>query len=127
MKSGAWAQTIAHDSHNIIAVGMNDADLMKAIVRIRKIGGGIAVARDETILEELPLPIAGLMSDRSFPEVCEAMDRLFHATRDKLGLAIGDPFMTLAFLALPVIPELKITDRGLVDVKTFKHVSLWSN
>ncbi len=126
LKSGAWAQTIAHDSHNIIAIGMNDADIMKAIVRIRKIGGGIAVALDETILEHLPLPIAGLMSDRSFPEVCEAMDRLFGVLRDRLGSSIGDPFMTLAFLALPVIPELKLTDRGLVDVKLFKHVSLWT-
>lgn len=127
LKSGAWAQTIAHDSHNVIAVGVNDADIMKAIVRIRKIGGGIAVSQNETVLEELPLPIAGLMSDKSFPEVTEAMDRLFHALRNKLGSPIGDPFMTLAFLALPVIPELKITDRGLVDVKTFKHVDLWAD
>jgi adenine deaminase len=126
LKSGAWAQTIAHDSHNVIAVGMNDADIMKAIVRIRKIGGGIAVAQNEVILEQLPLPIAGLMSDKSFPEVSDAMDRLFLALRNKLGSPIGDPFMTLAFLALPVIPELKITDRGLVDVKAFKHVDLWA-
>ncbi len=127
LKFGAWAQTIAHDSHNIIAVGMNDADLMKAIIRIRKIGGGIAVAQNEQILEQLPLPIAGLMSDRSFSEVTESMDRLFHVLRDNLGSPIGDPFMTLSFLALPVIPELKITDRGLVDVKTFKHIDLWAD
>lgn len=125
IKSGAWAQTIAHDSHNVIAVGVNDADIMKAIVRIRKIGGGIAVAENETILEELPLPIAGLMSDRTFSEVTEAMDRLFYVLQKRLGLPVGDPFMTLSFLALPVIPELKITDRGLVDVKTFQHVDRW--
>ncbi|MBI4180173.1 adenine deaminase [bacterium] len=125
LKSGAWAQTIAHDSHNVIAVGMNDTDLMKAIIRIRKIGGGIAVAENDAILEELPLPIAGLMSDKSFPEVTEAMDRLFLALQKRLGSPIGDPFMTLSFLALPVIPELKITDRGLVDVKTFRHVDRW--
>lgn len=125
IKHGAWGQTIAHDSHNIIAVGTNDRDIKKAVVRLRKIGGGIVVVQDEQVLEQLPLPVAGLMTDIPFADVTAALDRLMKAMREKVGCQVEDPFMALAFVALPVIPDLKITDHGLIDVNQFKAVPLW--
>lgn len=124
IKKGAAATSIAHDSHNIIAVGVNDTDIFKAVIHINKMGGGMAVVADDEVLAEVRLPIAGLMSDKPLPEVAEAVERL-NKTLRILGSKLNDPIMTLSFLALPVIPELKLTDYGLIDVKEFKTVDLF--
>jgi adenine deaminase len=124
LKRGAIASSVAHDSHNIIVVGTNDDDMHAAIRAIVEMGGGLAAVYDKKVCADLALPIAGLMSLEPIPAVRDKIDRLIHAAR-KLGTTLDDPFMTLSFLALPVIPELKITDKGLVDVARFKTVSLF--
>ena len=124
IREGEIGSSVAHDSHNIVVVGVTDDDMMSVIDEIEKMGGGQAVAANGKVIESLSLPIAGLMSERPLPEVVEGVKRLRGAAR-KLGCVIGDPFMTLSFLALPVIPELKITDRGIVDVNDFKIVPLF--
>ena len=124
LKWGAIASSVAHDSHNIIVVGAADEDMLAAaeeIVRMR--GGLVAVGRGKT-LASLPLPIAGLMSEHSTVEVDRAMKRLLEATAE-MGSTLEDPFMTLSFLALPVVPTLKLTDKGLVNVMQFKLVPLF--
>jgi len=124
LKQGAIATSIAHDSHNIIVVGVSDADMRIAVDSVIQMGGGIAVAKDGSCLEKLPLPIGGLMSTEPLEQVETCLNRLIAASRT-LGCLLGDPFMTLSFLALPVIPELKLTDKGLVNVLEFKPVSLF--
>ena len=124
LKQGALASSVAHDSHNIIVAGVTDADMAAAVGAVVEMGGGIAAASGGRMAAGLPLPLAGLMSLEPVQAVSDAMDRLVRAAHD-LGSPLKDPFMTLSFLALPVIPELKITDRGLVDVLQFKHVSLF--
>ena len=124
LKQGALASSVAHDSHNIIVAGVTDADMAAAVGAVVGMGGGIAAAAGGRMAAGLPLPVAGLMSLEPVQAVSDAMDRLVRAAHD-LGSPLKDPFMTLSFLALPVIPELKITDRGLVDVLQFKHVSLF--
>ena len=124
LRQGALASSVAHDSHNIIVTGVTDADMAAAVGAVVAMGGGIAAAAGGRPAAGLPLPVAGLMSLEPVRAVSDAMDRLVRAARD-LGSPLKDPFMTLSFLALPVIPELKITDRGLVDVPQFKHVSLF--
>jgi len=124
LKQGALASSVAHDSHNIIVAGVTDADMAAAVGAVVEMGGGIAAAAGGRMVAGLPLPVAGLMSLEPVQAVSDAMDRLVRAAHD-LGSPLKDPFMTLSFLALPVIPELKITDRGLVDVLQFKHVSLF--
>jgi adenine deaminase len=124
LKRGAIASSVAHDSHNIIVVGTNDEDMHAAIRAIVEMGGGLAAVYDKKVCADLALPIAGLMSLEPIPAVRDKIDRLIHAAR-KLGTTLADPFMTLSFLALPVIPELKITDKGLVDVVRFNLVSLF--
>ncbi len=119
---GAIASSVAHDSHNVVVAGCDDASMETAVRRAAEIGGGIVVAHGARVLAEVPLPVAGLMSNASLEEVDAAERRANEATR-ALGTAVDHPFMTLAFLALPVIPELKLTDRGLVDVAQFRHVS----
>lgn len=123
LRSGALAASVAHDSHNVIVVGTGDADMQVAITAIRDMGGGIVVVNEGRILESLALPIAGLMSTRPVSEIAEHLARLVQAARS-LGCPLNDPFMTLSFLALPVIPELKLTDMGLVDVGRFDIVPL---
>ncbi len=125
LKKGAVATSIAHDSHNIIVVGVDDDDIFQAVVRINKIGGGITVVVDNQPIEELPLPIAGLMSELSLHEVARKVERI-NASIKKLGSKLEDPLMSLSFLALPVVPELKFTDKGLVDVDTFDFVDLFA-
>ena len=123
LKRGAFASTVAHDAHNIVALGVDDADMAACAMRMAEIGGGIVIAEGGRVVEELPLPIAGLMSDRPLLEVHErlrSMEKRLHA----MGVTTASPFMTLSFLALSVIPELKITDRGLVDVNRFELVPL---
>jgi adenine deaminase len=124
LKKGAIGSTVAHDSHNLVIVGMNDLDILKTIEVIQSMGGGLAVVSDGKALASLPLPIAGLMAEVSVAEVNKRLENLLRAARS-LGCTIPDPFMVLSFLSLPVIPELKITDKGLVDVNKFKIVPLF--
>jgi adenine deaminase len=123
LKSGALASTVAHDAHNIVVVGMNDADMVRAVERLGEIGGGIVVADGGKVTAELPLPVAGLLADAPLTKVIEQSLACNDAAR-ALGWSGATPFLTLAFLALSVIPSLKITDRGLVDVDRFELVTL---
>ncbi|UCF94745.1 MAG: adenine deaminase, partial [Desulfobacterales bacterium] len=124
LKRGALASSVAHDSHNIIVVGTTDEDMRAALETVVAMGGGLAAVSDHQTLAGLPLPIAGLMSPEPVPTVRDRIDRLVQ-TAHNLGSPLKDPFMTLSFLALPVIPELKLTDRGLIDVNRFKVVPLF--
>ena len=121
---GAIASTVAHDSHNAIAVGTNDSDLCRAIDRLREMNGGLVILNEGKVLGELPLPVAGLMSTLEAAEVAGKVRKL-KETCATLGCKLRNPFMTLSFLALPVIPKLKITDHGLVDVEKFEVVNLF--
>nr|WP_206435555.1 adenine deaminase [Siminovitchia acidinfaciens] len=124
IKNGAIASTVAHDSHNIVAAGTNDDDLLKAIQATADMKGGLAVVEDRSLLASLPLPVAGLMSDKDYRVINEQIRELNDALV-KIGCSMEfNPFITLAFLALPVIPELKLTDIGLFDVKTFQHIDI---
>jgi adenine deaminase len=123
LRTGAFASTVAHDAHNLVVVGMSDADMTACAARLQGIGGGIAVARDGEVRGELALPVAGLLSDEPVEEVVERLERLQDMLHDQ-GVGDDAPFMTLSFLALSVIPSLKITDRGLFDVDRFELVSL---
>jgi adenine deaminase len=122
LRTGALASTFAHDSHNIVVIGASDDEMLLAVQTIVAIGGGLAAVRGGEVLGTLPLPIAGLMSDQPFETVRADMVRLLEIARE-LGCAHANPYMAMAFLALPVIPELKITDKGLVDVTAFKLIS----
>ncbi|MBO9466875.1 adenine deaminase [Tropicibacter sp. R15_0] len=122
LQTGAIASTVCHDHHNIACVGVDYADMAVAANRLSAIEGGFVVARDGEILAELALPVAGLMSLLSFEEVREKLIDLRSAART-LGVTLEEPFLQLAFLALPVIPALKITDRGMVDVHKFEIIS----
>jgi adenine deaminase len=124
LRQGAFASSVAHDSHNIVVVGVTDGDMAAAVGEVAAMGGGIAAAAGGRIAARLPLPVAGLMSPEPLQAVSAAMDRLVHAAHE-LGSPLKDPFMTLSFLALPVIPALKLTDRGLFDVIQFRHVGLF--
>lgn len=122
LKRGAIASSVAHDSHNVVVVGMDDGSMATAVRRVASLGGGIVVASGAQVLAEVPLPVAGLMSNASMAEV-DAQERKANEAAKALGTTVDHPFMTLAFLALPVIPELKLTDKGLVDVSKFDFVS----
>lgn len=115
---GALGSTVGHDSHNIIIAGDNDRDMAIAANRLIEIQGGFVVVGGGTVLAELPLPVAGLMSDRRFDEILHPLRLLRDAARG-LGCVFPEPFLQLAFLPLPVIPHLKLTDKGLVDVDRF--------
>jgi adenine deaminase len=122
MKTGAIASSIGHDSHNICVVGVDDADMALAVNRLNDLGGGFVVARGGQVLAELALPVAGLMSLLPFEGVRDAMVPLRRAAQS-LGVVLPEPFLQVAFLPLPVIPSLKITDRGLVDVDRFELIA----
>ena len=124
IKQGAIGSSVAHDSHNLVIVGTNDQDILKAAMAIKEMGGGLVAISDKKVFAFLPLPIAGLMSESSVAQVNRQFEVLRRAAKN-LGCKIPDPFMTLSFLSLPVIPELKITDKGLVDVNQFKFVPLF--
>jgi adenine deaminase len=124
LKQGALASSVAHDSHNVIVVGVSDADIQAALKAVADMKGGLAAVSNGEIRAELPLPIAGLMSPEPVTAIRDKLDYLTGAARE-LGSELKDPFMTLSFLALPVIPELKITDLGLVKVSQFKIVPLF--
>jgi adenine deaminase len=123
LKRGAFASTVAHDGHNVIVLGVDDADMAACALRMSEIGGGIVIAEGGRVVEELPLPVAGLMSDQPLAAVYDRMQSM-EKRLVSMGVTMEAPFMTLSFLALSVIPELKITDRGLVDVKRFELVPL---
>jgi adenine deaminase len=123
LREGAFASTVSHDAHNVIVVGVSDEDMAACVRRLAELGGGIVVVRDGTVLAELALPAAGLMSDRPSGEVATALAGLRGAAQS-LGVHVRAPFMALSFLGLSVIPSLKITDRGLIDVDRFEVVSL---
>ena len=124
LQTGALASTVAHDAHNLMIVGVDDTDLIAAAVHCVRMRGGLCVVRDGKVLAEMPLPIAGLMSELSAPEVVRQMRRLREAAAE-LGCRIERPFMALSFLSLSVIPTLKLTDRGLVDGGTFEFTDLF--
>lgn len=125
LQNGAIASTIAHDSHNLIVIGDNDEDMLLAIEAVSKVGGGITIVSEGKVLKTLELPIAGLISNESMEKVNEKLEDMIHIAYDKLGVSKDiDPFMTLAFLALPVIPELKVTDLGLFDVSKFDFIEI---
>jgi len=125
LKNGAIALTIAHDSHNLIAIGDNDEDMLLAINEVANVGGGISIASKGKVLKTLRLPIAGIMSDESMESVNEKLSEMLNIAYEQLGVSRDiDPFMTLSFLALPVIPEIKVTDKGLFDVSKFKFIDL---
>lgn len=124
LKRGALASSVAHDSHNIIVVGTNDNDMKTAMAAVADMKGGLVAACNGNVDSALPLPIAGLMSPEPVEKVRDELDQLLEQAI-KYGCGLHDPFMTLSFLALPVIPDLKITDLGLVDVKKFETISLF--
>jgi adenine deaminase len=123
LRAGALASTFAHDAHNIVVVGMDDQDMARAVARLAEIGGGVVVVEDRGVRAELPLPVAGLISEAPLGEVVAASRGCIEAAA-KLGCTLPSPFQTMSFLALSVIPSLKITDRGLVDVDRFELVPL---
>jgi adenine deaminase len=124
LEEGAIASTVAHDSHNIIVAGADDDDMLAAVDALRGSGGGIVVIRKKEVLGFLPLPIGGLMSGRHCEEVA-ALHESLHGASAALGRAVlADPFMALSFLALPVIPRIRVTDRGLFDVDRFAFIPL---
>jgi adenine deaminase len=123
LQRGALASTVAHDAHNIVVVGTNDGDMVRAVARLGELGGGIVVVDGGEIRAELPLPVAGLLADAPLAEVITQSLACNDAART-LGWSGATPFLTLSFLGLSVIPSLKITDRGLVDVDRFEIVPL---
>ena len=124
LKRGAIAGTVAHDHHNLVAIGADDASMRTAARAVAAAGGGLAAADGETVLALLPLPLAGLMSDRPIEEVRDGMQALLAAAHG-FGATLRDPYMAMSFLALEVIPALKLTDQGLVDVERFERVPLF--
>jgi adenine deaminase len=123
IRRGAFGATLSHDAHNVIVVGVDDGAMALAVARLRELGGGIVVADEEEIRAELPLPVAGLLSDRPLNEVLDA-SRGINGAAQALGVTFPAPFQMLAFLALSVIPSLRITDRGLLDVNRCELVPL---
>ena len=126
LKKGALASTVAHDSHNLVILGVNETDMLAAARHLMELGGGLAVVAEGRVLADLPLPVAGLLSPAPLEEVAQAHGRLREAYRS-LGGTLAAPFMALSFLSLEVIPALKLTDLGLVDVTRFEVVSLFGD
>jgi len=124
LKEGALASSVAHDSHNIVVVGASNEEMLTAVTALKEMQGGLVVVKGKEVLASLPLPLAGLMSLESIDKVARGVKELHHSAR-QLGTTLENPFMALSFLALPVIPSLKITDLGLVDVEKFAVVDLF--
>jgi adenine deaminase len=124
LQRGAIASSVAHDSHNLVVVGAKDEDMHTAINALIDMGGGQVAVTDGEVRAACPLPIAGLMSDRPLEEVRDQVESLTE-TAHAMGCTLSDPLMTMAFMALPVIPSLKLTDEGLVDVTSFSLVPLF--
>ena len=124
-KRGAIGSTVAHDAHNVIVAGTNDADILSVIRELERLQGGQIAVVDGVVKAELPLPIAGLVSDEPLPKAMKLIDDLNAAARS-LGCDLAAPFMTLSFLALSPIPELKLTDHGLIDAVRLRKTTLFA-
>jgi adenine deaminase len=124
LRRGALAGSVGHDAHNLTVAGCDDASMMTAARAVGELGGGLVAAVGDEVVASVPLPIAGLMSDQPVEAVRRQMGQLVKTAHD-LGSSLHDPFMSLGFLALEVIPALKLTDQGLVDVEKFDFVPLW--
>ena len=124
LKSGAIATTIAHDSHNLIVCGTNDADMLFAVEELKKINGGIILVKDATVLASVSLEIGGIITARNSDDVISDLDKLHDALKIIAPDITFNPFLTLSFLSLPVIPDIKITDKGLFDVKNFNFIDV---
>jgi len=125
IKQGGIASTIAHDSHNLIVLGVNENDMALAANKVVNSNGGMAIAKDGKIIASVELPIAGIITDENFENLCIKVEKFEEAWKE-IGCTIRSPFMTMSLLALPVIPELRITDKGLIDVVKFQKVSLFT-
>ena len=124
LRRGAIASTVAHDSHNLVVAGVSDADMLTAIAALGEMRGGLVAVEGGRVLAKLPLPLAGLLSEAAAPDIEAAMDQLHAAAQTLREGDGGDVFMLLSFLSLPVIPKLKLTEAGLVDVEAFKVVNV---
>jgi adenine deaminase len=124
LKRGALGSTVAHDAHNVIVVGTNNADMVRAIQELERLQGGQVAVADGEVKAELGLPIAGLVSDRPLAEVIQRIASL-NAVANEMGCDLEAPFMTLSFLSLSPIPELKLTDQGLIDAVNLRKTSLF--
>jgi adenine deaminase len=124
LKQGAIGSTVAHDAHNVVVVGTNDADILRVVQELEKMQGGLVAVANGKVLATLGLPVAGLVSDRPLAEVTRRMEELNRATR-QLGCELAAPFMTLSFLSLSPIPALKLTDQGLIDATRLRKTSLF--
>ncbi len=124
LKRGAIAGSVGHDCHNVTVAGVSDAEMRAAVRAVKDLGGGLVAVLDGEVIANVPLPIGGLMSDQPVEVVRAQMDTLLDHVKE-LGSPHHDPFMHLGFLALEVIPKLKLTDQGLVDVDKFDFVDLW--
>lgn len=124
LRRGAMAGTVAHDHHNLVVIGADDHSMMTAVRTVGEMQGGLAIVDGDQVIATLPLPVAGLMSDRPITAVRQAYDMLLHSAHAH-GSPLHDPFMAMSFMALEVIPSLKLTDQGLVDVEQFAIVDLF--
>jgi adenine deaminase len=124
LRRGALASTVAHDAHNVVVIGASPDDMAVAVARLAELGGGQVAVLDGAVVAEVALPLAGLMSDRPAGEVAGALHALNAAAAERLGVTVDEPFMQLSFLALSVIPQLRLTDTGLMDVDAFAHVDV---
>ena len=125
LKAGALGSTVAHDAHNVVVAGTNDADIQRVIAELEKLRGGQVAVKNGKVVAELGLPIAGLVSDQPFAAVIKKMDAL-NAAAAAMGCDLEAPFMTLSFLSLSPIPELKLTDQGLIDAEHLRTTSLYA-
>jgi adenine deaminase len=126
LREGALASSVAHDHHNLIVAGADDESMTTAARRVGTLHGGMVVASGARVLAEVPLPLGGLMSAEPVEAVTRQVGAALAAARS-LGATLHDPFMAMSFLALEVMPELKLTDRGLIDVGRFEVVPLWAD
>jgi adenine deaminase len=124
LREGAIAGSVAHDHHNLVVIGADDRSMMRAVQAVADMDGGLVVTSGDQITARLPLPIGGLMSDWPIQEVAEGYRRL-RAAAFRQGSPLHDPFLAMSFMALEVIPRLKLTDKGLVDVNSFALVDLF--
>nr|WP_236619576.1 adenine deaminase [Bacillus sp. 1NLA3E] len=127
LKKGAIATTIAHDSHNIIVAGTSDEEILTAVECLKEIGGGLTVVEGDKVLASLPLAIAGIISEHDYLTVFHQLTQINNALKSLEASQLFNPFLTLSFLSLPVIPRLKLTDLGLFDVGSFSHIKVESN
>ncbi len=124
LQRGAIASTVAHDAHNIVVAGTNDRDIYEAAVHVTKMRGGLCAVKDGQVLADMPLPIAGLMSDAPADQACAQLKALHRAASTELGCKLRKPFMGLSFMSLSVIGSLRVTDQGLIDVDQFRPIDL---